>query len=58
VLAHGRSPLALAGAAVHRYVVAFRVSAAILAGSAVVLALVLPSGILAPTAGQAARPSP
>ena len=32
VLAHGRSPLALAQAAVHSYVVGFWVSAAILAG--------------------------
>ena len=37
----------------HSYVVAFWVSAAILAGSAVVCALVLPSGTLALTAGQA-----
>jgi len=36
VLAHGRGPLVLAEAAVHSYVVAFWVSAAILAGSAVV----------------------
>jgi MFS family permease len=47
VLAHGRSPLALAQAAVHSYVVGFWVSAAILAGSAVVCGLVLPSGTLA-----------
>jgi EmrB/QacA subfamily drug resistance transporter len=57
VLAHGRSPLVLAQAAVHSYVVGFWVSAAILAGSAVVCALVLPSGTLALTAGQA-EPSP
>ena len=56
VLAHGHSPLALAQAAVHSYVVAFWVSAAILAGSAVVCGLVLPSGTLAPAAGQAAPP--
>ena len=56
VLTHGHSPLALAQAAVHSYVVGFWVSAAILAGSAVVCALVLPSGILAPVAvGQATR---
>jgi EmrB/QacA subfamily drug resistance transporter len=57
LLAHGRNPLALAGAAVHSYVVAFWVSAAILAGSAVVSALVLPSGTLAravETVGSAA----
>ena len=53
VLAHGRGPLVLAQAAVHSYVVGFWVSAAILAGSAVVCALVLPSGTLAPATGQA-----
>jgi EmrB/QacA subfamily drug resistance transporter len=54
---HGHSPLALAGAAVHSYVVAFWVSAAILAGSAVACGLVLPTGTLAPAAGQTAVPS-
>jgi len=54
VLAHGHSPLVLAQAAVHSYVVAFWVSSAILACSAVVCALVLPSGVLAPGGGQAA----
>jgi EmrB/QacA subfamily drug resistance transporter len=53
VLTHGRSPLALAQAAVHSYVVGFWVSAAILAGSAVVCGLVLPSGTLTPAAGRA-----
>jgi hypothetical protein len=53
VLAHGRSPLALAQAAVHSYVVGFWVSAAILAGSAVACGLVLPSGTLAPAVLQA-----
>jgi hypothetical protein len=42
---------------VHSYVVAFWVSAAILAGSALVCALVLPSGTLTPTAGRAAPPA-
>jgi hypothetical protein len=42
---------------VHSYVVGFWVSAAILAGSAVVCALVLPSGTLALAAGPA-EPSP
>ena len=56
VLAHGHSPLILAQAAVHSYVVAFWVSAAILVGSAVVCGLVLPSGTLTPTAGQPAPP--
>ena len=54
VLAHGRSPLVLAQAAVHSYIVGFWVSAAILAGSAVVCGLVLPSGTLTPAAAQAA----
>jgi EmrB/QacA subfamily drug resistance transporter len=57
VLAHGRGPLVLAQAAVHSYVVGFWVSAAILAGSAVVCALVLPSGTLVPAAGLAAQPA-
>jgi EmrB/QacA subfamily drug resistance transporter len=57
LLAHGHSPLALAQAAVHSYVVAFWVSAAILVGSAIVCALVLPSGTLTPTVGQAAPPA-
>ena len=56
VLTHGHSPLALADAAVHSYVVAFWVSAGIFAASAVVCALVLPSGTLASAAGQAAPP--
>jgi EmrB/QacA subfamily drug resistance transporter len=53
LVTHGHSPLALAEAAVHSYVVAFWVSAGIFAASAVVCALVLPSGTLAPAAGQA-----
>jgi EmrB/QacA subfamily drug resistance transporter len=53
LVTHGHSPLALASAAVHSYVVAFWVSAGIFAASAVVCALVLPSGTLAPAAGQA-----
>ena len=57
VLAHGRGPLVLAQAAVHSYVVAFWVSAAILAASAVVCGLVLPSGTLAPAAGPADDPA-
>ena len=56
LLVHGRGPLVLAQAAVHSYVVGFWVSAAILAGSAVVCALVLPSGTLAP-ATDPAHPS-
>jgi EmrB/QacA subfamily drug resistance transporter len=54
LVAHAHSPLALASAAVHSYVVAFWVSAGILAGSAVICALVLPSGTLAPAATDAA----
>jgi len=42
LVTHGHSPLALASAAVHSYVVAFWVSAGIFAASAVVCALVLP----------------
>jgi EmrB/QacA subfamily drug resistance transporter len=57
LLTHAHGPLALAAAAVHSYTVAFWVSAAILAGSAIVCALVLPSGSLAPAAGQAATPA-
>jgi hypothetical protein len=57
VLTHGHSPLALAHAAVHSYVVGFWVSAAILAASAVVCALVLPSGTLASAAGRADLPA-
>jgi EmrB/QacA subfamily drug resistance transporter len=57
VLTHGRSVQALAQAAVHSYAVGFRVSAAILAGSAVVCGLVLPSGTLTPAAGRAGPPA-
>jgi hypothetical protein len=57
VLAHGRGPLVLAQAAVHSYVVGFWVSATILAGSAVVCALVLPSGTLAPATVRPATPA-
>jgi hypothetical protein len=42
---------------VHSYVVGFWVSAVILAGSAVVCALVLPTGTLTHTTGPAARPA-
>ncbi|HEX7163163.1 MAG TPA: DHA2 family efflux MFS transporter permease subunit [Trebonia sp.] len=47
LVTHGRSPAALADAAVHSYAVAFWVSAAIFAGAAVVCGLVLRSGVLA-----------
>ncbi len=46
LVVHGHGPLATAGAAVHSYVVAFWVSAAIFAGAAVVCALVLRPGTL------------
>jgi EmrB/QacA subfamily drug resistance transporter len=46
LVTHGQSPAAMANAAVHSYVVAFWVAAAIFAGSAVVCALVLRSGVL------------
>src|SRR5499427_2245264 len=49
LLTHGQSPLAQAGAAVHSYIVAFWISAAILAASAVACGLVLPSGTLRST---------
>jgi hypothetical protein len=57
VLAHGHSPLVLAQAAVHSYVVGFWVSAAILGGSAVVCGLVLRSGTLTVAAGPVTPPA-
>jgi hypothetical protein len=57
LLTHGHGPLVLAEAAVHSYVVAFWVSAAILASSAVVCGLVLPSGTLRPGARQTSPPT-
>jgi len=53
LVTHGQSPLAQASAAVHSYVVAFWISAAILTASAVTCALVLPSGTLKPTPARA-----
>jgi hypothetical protein len=61
LLAHGHSPLATADAAVHSYVVAFWVSAAIFAGAAVVCGLVLRPGVLthqAADVAEAAAPVP
>jgi hypothetical protein len=46
LVAHGHSPVATAGAAVHSYVVAFWLAAGIFAGSAVVCGLILRSGVL------------
>jgi EmrB/QacA subfamily drug resistance transporter len=46
LLVHGHSPAAAAGAAVHSYVAAFWVSAAIFAGAAVVCGMVLRPGVL------------
>jgi EmrB/QacA subfamily drug resistance transporter len=54
LLAHGRTPLALAGAAVHSYVVAFWVAAGIFAGAAAVCWVVLAPGVLAPAVGEPA----
>jgi hypothetical protein len=58
LVTHGHSVLAEAAAAVHSYVVAFWVAAAIFAGAAVVCGLVLPSGVLKSGSGEAAAPSP
>jgi hypothetical protein len=55
LVAHGHGPAAMVGAAVHSYVVAFWVSAAIFAGSAVVCGLVLRSGVLGHEAAEAAE---
>jgi len=57
VLTHGHSPLALASAAVHSYVVAFWVSAGIFAASAVVCGLVLAPGTLTPAAARVPTPA-
>jgi len=46
LLSHGHSPAATAEAAVHSYVVAFWVAAAIFAAAAVICVLVLPPGVL------------
>jgi EmrB/QacA subfamily drug resistance transporter len=46
LVTHGTSPAAQVNGAVHSYVVAFWVSAAIFAGAAVVTAIVLPTGLL------------
>jgi EmrB/QacA subfamily drug resistance transporter len=49
---HRPGPAIAASAAVHSYVVAFWVSAAIFAGTAVVAAVVLRSGVLRPAGGE------
>jgi EmrB/QacA subfamily drug resistance transporter len=54
LVTHGHSPLALASAAVHSYIVAFWISAGILVAAAIVCALVLPSGTLASPADRVA----
>jgi EmrB/QacA subfamily drug resistance transporter len=56
LVTHGHSPLALVGAAVHSYVVAFWVSAAIFAGAAIVCGLVLRPGVLSSGHGESAAP--
>ncbi len=55
LLVHGHSPVAIAGGAVHSYVVAFWVSAGIFAGSAVVCGLVLRPGVLSRTITEPAE---
>ena len=57
LVTHGHSALALAGGAVHSYVVAFWVSAGIFAGAAVLCALVLKSGVLIQKASGPAAPA-
>ena len=56
LVTHGHSASALAEAAVHSYVVAFWVAAAIFAGAAVVCALVLRSGVLTQKETRSAAP--
>jgi EmrB/QacA subfamily drug resistance transporter len=51
---HGHSLQAQAGAAVHSYVVAFWVAAAIFAGAAIACGLILRPGVLKSSGGQAA----
>jgi len=46
LVTYGTSPTTQVNGAVHSYVVAFWVSAAIFAGAAVVTAIVLPTGVL------------
>ena len=58
LLTHGRSPAATAGAAVHSYVVAFWVAAAIFAAAAVVCGLVLPPGVLRLAESERGAPAP
>jgi uncharacterized membrane protein len=55
LVTHGTSPAAQAEGAVHSYVVAFWVSAAIFAAAAVVCGLVLRSGVLTQK-GRSAAP--
>jgi predicted MFS family arabinose efflux permease len=47
LVTHGNSPAAMAAGSAHSYAVAFWVSAGIFAATAVICALVLPSGVLA-----------
>ncbi len=54
LLSHGHTAQAQAGAAVHSYVVAFWVAAAIFAGAAVVCGLILRPGVLRAAANQPA----
>jgi hypothetical protein len=56
LVTHGNSPVAVVEAAVHSYVVAFWVSAAIFAGAAVICGLVLRPGVLASGRSESAAP--
>jgi EmrB/QacA subfamily drug resistance transporter len=64
LVTHGHGPAAVAGAAVHSYVVTFWVAAAIFVGSAIACGLILRSGVLKPAsvlkqeAGEAPAPVP
>ncbi len=58
LVTHGTSPLAAANAAVHSYVVAFWVAAAIFAASAVVCGFVLRPGVLTLQESEDAVPAP
>jgi EmrB/QacA subfamily drug resistance transporter len=58
LVTHGHSPVAAANAAVHSYVVAFWVAAAVFAASAVICGIVLRPGVLTLEENEAAAPEP
>jgi hypothetical protein len=58
LVTHGTSPIAAANAAVHSYVVAFWVAAAIFAASAVACWVVLRPGVLTIEESESAAPTP